>query len=91
MFTGFWLLSCTLFWYLSHQYMQQGCRNGTNRGFYLYFSQLELEEVGAGGTHKHGREKLGVWFHLQQRREQKVNNRSKQEVHIKSLSSSKRT
>lgn len=56
--------------------MQQGCRNGTNKGLYLDFSQLVLEQVRAGGSHKHGREKLGVWFHLEQRKEQQVNNRA---------------
>lgn len=56
---------------------------GTIRGLYLYFSQLELEEVRAGGSHKHGREKLGVWFHLEQRKEQQVNDRFKQDVHQK--------
>lgn len=42
---------------------------------YLYFSQLELEEVRTGGSHKHSREKLGVGFHLEQRKEQKLINR----------------
>lgn len=59
------------------------------RKLYLYFSQLELEEVRAGGSHKHSGEELGVWFHLPQIKQQQVNNRSKQEAHIKSLRSSR--
>lgn len=31
---------------------------------YLYFGEFKLEEVGAAGSHKHGGEQLGVWFHL---------------------------
>lgn len=47
------------------------------RGLYLYFSQLELEQIWAGGSYKRGREKLGVRFHLPQMKQQQVNNRSK--------------
>lgn len=39
----------------------------TVRELHLYFSQLELEEVRAGGSYEHSREKLGVWFHLERR------------------------
>lgn len=39
---------------------------------YLYFSKFKLKEVRAGWSHKHSREQLCVWFHLQQSREQKV-------------------
>lgn len=58
--------------------------------FYLYFTQLELEEVRAGGSHKHGKEKFGVWFHLPQMKQQQISNKSKHEAHVKSLRSSKR-
>lgn len=70
-------------------YIQQGCYNGNIGGLYLYFSQLKLEEVWAGGSHKHSRKELRVWFHLnQKKKEHGVHERSKQEAqHIKSLSS----
>ena len=61
------------------------------QGLHLNFRQLKLEEVGTGWSHKHSREKFCVWFHLRKIKEKPVNNRSKQEVHIKSLRSGKRS
>ena len=66
--------ACFLFIILMPQTipMQQGCCERSIWGLHLYFKKLKLEEVRAGGSHKHSREELCVRLHLQ-RKEQQVN------------------